>query len=302
MQKVWEVSPILRLPSSGLPDTSGMASKLDLVLKAFVAANRPLVRLLIGRGATFPVVAERLRQLFVDEAVAEIRARGMKPTASAVSLLSGVHRKDLRARELVVARDGVPEVESTSAPAPLGLIGQIVGRWMSEPLFLDGKTPRVLQRGDAPDDFDALVQGVSTDVGPRAVLDEMLRLGVVRVDGERIELDTIGMVPRGDFAAMAEALGLNLADHAAAACANLTEGRNLLEQAVYVDEISPDSAHLLHQAATRAWRPVVARVLRLADKRVAHDAVKECEERRQARVRFGVYFYAEDAQKKKESE
>jgi hypothetical protein len=196
----------------------------------------------------------------------------------------------------------VPEVESTSAPAPLGLIGQIVGRWMSEPLFLDGKTPRVLQRGDAPDDFDALVQGVSTDVGPRAVLDEMLRLGVVRVDGERIELDTIGMVPRGDFAAMAEALGLNLADHAAAACANLTEGRNLLEQAVYVDEISPDSAHLLHQAATRAWRPVVARVLRLADKRVAHDAVKECEERRQARVRFGVYFYAEDAQKKKESE
>jgi len=61
-----------------------MASKLDLVLKAFVAANRPLVRLLIGRGATFPVVAERLRQLFVDEAVAEIRAwlaRGELETA-----------------------------------------------------------------------------------------------------------------------------------------------------------------------------------------------------------------------------
>ena len=67
---------------------------------------------------------------------------------------------------------------------------------------------------------------------------------------------------------------------------------------MYVDEISPDSAHLLHQAATRAWRPVLARVLRLADKRVAHDAAKESEERRQARVRFGVYFYTEDAQKK----
>ena len=128
MQKVWEVSPILRLPSSGLPDTSGMASKLDLVLKAFVAANRPLVRLLIGRGATFPVVAERLRQLFVDEAVAEIRARGMKPTASAVSLLSGVHRKDLRARELGAARDGAPEVEATSAPAPLAS----PSRWSSQ--------------------------------------------------------------------------------------------------------------------------------------------------------------------------
>ena len=47
MQKVWEVSPILWSPSSVLADTSFMASKLDLVLKAFVAANRPLVRLLI---------------------------------------------------------------------------------------------------------------------------------------------------------------------------------------------------------------------------------------------------------------
>ena len=45
-----------------MTDTSFMASKVELVLRAFVAANRPLVRLLIGRGATFPVVAERLRQ------------------------------------------------------------------------------------------------------------------------------------------------------------------------------------------------------------------------------------------------
>ena len=115
MQNVWEVCPILWAPSSGLPDTSGMASKLDLVLKAFVAANRPLVRLLIGRGATFPAVAERLRQLFVDEAVAEIRARGMKPTASAVSLLSGVHRKDLRARELAGVSDPHRRLEGVGA-------------------------------------------------------------------------------------------------------------------------------------------------------------------------------------------
>jgi hypothetical protein len=272
-----------------------MASKVDLVLKAFVTANRPLVRLLIGRGATFPAVMEQLRQLFVDEAIADIQRRGMKPTASAVSLLSGVHRKDLRAREQGAAR----AVAATAAPAPLGLIGQIVGRWLSDPLYLDGAKPRVLHRGDEPGQFDQLVQSVSTDVGPRAVLEEMLRLAVVRVDGEQIELDTRGMVPRGDFAAMAEALGVNLRDHAAASCANLIDGRNLLEQAIYVDEISPESAHLLHQAATRAWRPAFARVMRLAEKRFARDAVKEPEARRQARVRFGVYFYVDDSSQEK---
>jgi Family of unknown function (DUF6502) len=267
-----------------------MASKVDLVLKAFVTANRPLVRLLIGRGATFPAAMEHLRQLFVDEAIAEIQRRGMKPTGSAVSLLSGVHRKDLRAREQGAAR----AVTAGNAPA-LGLIGQIVGRWMSEPLYLDAGKPRVLQRGVEPGQFDHLVQSVSTDVGPRAVLEEMLRLAVVRVEGERIELDTRGMVPRGDFAAMAESLGVNLHDHAAASCANLIDGRNLLEQAIYVDEITPESAHLLHQAATGAWRNAFTRVMRLAERRFARDAVKEPEERRRARVRFGVYFYAEDA-------
>lgn len=271
-----------------------MASKVDLVLKAFVTANRPLVRLLIGRGATFPAVMEQLRQLFVEEAIAEIQRRGMKPTSSAVSLLSGVHRKDLRARE-----HGAAKAVSPSTSAPLGLIGQIVGRWMSDPLYLDGAKPRALQRGAEPGAFDQLVQSVSTDVGPRAVLEEMLRLAVVRVDGERIELDTRGMVPRGDFAAMAEALGVNLRDHAAASCANLIDGRNLLEQAIYVDEISPESAHLLHQAATRAWRPAFARVMRLAEKRFARDAVKEIEARRQARVRFGVYFFIEDSSEEK---
>lgn len=275
-----------------------MASTVELVLKAFQAAVRPLVRLLIRRGATYPVVAERLRQLFVEEAVAEIQARGMKPTSSAVSLLSGVHRKDLRSRDLAAPRDAAAAAAVETSAAPLGLIGQIVGRWMSDPAFLDGARPRSLQRGTEPGSFDQLVQGVSTDVGPRAVLEEMLRLDVVRMDGERIELDTAGMVPRGDFAAMAQALGLNLGDHAATACANLVDGRNRLEQAVYVDEITDESAEVLHQAATRAWRPVLARVLRLADKRIARDAAKEPEERRGARVRFGVYFHIEDSPKK----
>lgn len=278
-----------------------MASAVELVLQAFQAAVRPLVRLLIRRGATYPVVAERLRQLFVEEAVAEIRARGMKPTSSAVSLLSGVHRKDLRQRELGVGKPSqaaAPADASVTGEAPLGLIGQIVGRWMSDPLYLDGARPRSLQRGAEPGSFDQLVQGVSTDVGPRAVLEEMLRLEVVRMDGERIELDTAGMVPRGDFAAMAGTLGQNLGDHAAAACANLLDGRNLLEQAIYVDEISGESAEVLHQTATRAWRPVLARVLRVAEKRIARDAVKEDEAGRQARIRFGVYFHVEDPGKK----
>lgn len=277
-----------------------MKSKLELVLSAFTVAARPLVRLLIRQGVTYPGAAERLRGLFIEESVSEIRERGMKPTSSAVSLLSGVHRKDLRSRDLdQPAALATPAVQTSTegqnaAGTPLGLIGQVVGRWMADERFTDGKRARALRRGGASDDFDALVQGVSTDVGPKAILEEMLRLGVVRLEGELIELDTQGMVPRGDFAAMSEAMGLNLRDHALAACANLVDGRNLLEQALYVDGISAESAERLHQTATRAWRPVLARVLREAEKRSAHDEEKLDATQRPARVRFGVYFQLDE--------
>ncbi|TXC66514.1 hypothetical protein FSC37_13670 [Piscinibacter aquaticus] len=281
-----------------------MASTVELVLQAFQAAVRPLVRMLIRRGASYPVAAERLRQLFVEEAVREIEVRGMKPTASAVSLLSGVHRKDLRQRELAAqapaAADAVTPGTGAAAEPALGLIGQIVGRWMSDPAYREGGRPRRLQRGTGAGSFDALVQGVSTDVGPRAVLEEMLRLQVVRQDGEHIELDTAGTVPRGDFAAMAGTLGQNVGDHAAVACANLLDGRDLLEQAIYVDEIGSESAQVLHETATRAWRPVLARVLRVAEKRIARDAVKEDEAGRRVRIRFGVYFHVDDPNQKEQ--
>lgn len=281
-----------------------MASTVELVLQAFQAAVRPLVRMLIRRGATYPAAAERLRQLFVEEAVREIEVRGMKPTASAVSLLSGVHRKDLRQRELASQAPAAADAANSGAGAPgepaLGVIGQIVGRWMSDPAYRQGGRPRRLQRGVGEGSFDALVQGVSTDVGPRAVLEEMLRLQVVRLDGEHIELDTAGTVPRGDFAAMAGTLGQNVGDHAAVACANLLDGRDLLEQAIYVDEIGSESAEVLHQTATRAWRPVLARVLRVAEKRIARDAAKEEESGRRVRIRFGVYFHVEDPNQKEQ--
>lgn len=268
-----------------------MASPMELVLRAFAVAIRPLVRLLVRKGVTYPAAAERLRAAFIGEAMAEIQAKGMKPTASAVSLLSGVHRKDLRARDLDATQGDESGPEDDT---PLGLIGEVVARWLSDPDYCEDGRPRRLQRGAGGHDFDRLVQGVSTDVGPRAVLDEMLRLQVARSSDEGIELDTHGMVPRGDFAAMASALGDNLRDHAASASANLLDGRNQLEQALYVDEITPESAQRLHREAAKAWQTAFARVMRTAEQRHAHDQQHAEPGDRRSRVRFGVYFHEAD--------
>ncbi|HRD98693.1 MAG TPA: DUF6502 family protein, partial [Rubrivivax sp.] len=152
----------------------------------------------------------------------------MPQTDSAMSLLSGVHRRDVR--ELT---RGPVSATAPAEPGPLGMAAQVVARWMHDPAFqtADGHT-RVLPRAGEGASFDTLVAGVSRDVRPRAVLAELLRLGVVQETATGIALEDSGFAPRAGFEEVSWLTAANLHDHAAAAVANLQGEANFLEQAV----------------------------------------------------------------------
>jgi hypothetical protein len=274
-----------------------------LVLRAVLAGVRPLVRLLVRSGVTYPAFAAALKAEFVGAANAEIDAQGMKRTDSAVTLLSGVHRKDVRDLSRPQARAALP----STAHTPHGLVGQVVLRWMHDRAWSPRGKPRVLPRAATAardgkrassarsasdnDTFDALVAGVSRDVRPRAILDEMLRLGVVSETEQGIRLDQQVLTPRAGFDAMCDVMAMNLHDHAAAAASNVHDDRNLLEQSIYVDEITADSARALHRVATKAWRRAFDTVAEAARERVDHDRDHAPPEQRRERARFGVYYF-----------
>jgi len=269
-----------------------------LVLDRVLALLGPLVRLLLRHGVTYPVFTAALKRVFLAQAQQELAQRGMAATDSAVSLLSGVHRRDVRTLTRGAA------AEPASAPPPtLGLAAQVVARWMHDAAFrhADGSL-RVLSRDSRAGvvGFDALVEGVSRDVRPKAVLDELLRLGVLEEGAEGIVLARSGFAPHAGFD---EALWLsaqNLHDHAAAAVANLSGARmrpgGYLEQAVFVDEITAASAERLHDVSVEAWKRAFALVMAEAQTRFdadAADAVHAPADTRRHRARFGVYFYSE---------
>ena len=266
-----------------------------LVLDRVLALLGPLVRLLLRHGVTYPVFTAALKRVFLAQAQAELAQRGMAATDSAVSLLSGVHRRDVRTLTRGEA------AEPASAPPPtLGLAAQVVARWLHDPLFQhpDGRL-RVLPRDSRAGvvGFDALVEGVSRDVRPKAVLDELLRLGVLEEGAEGIVLARSGFAPHAGFD---EALWLsaqNLHDHAAAAVANLSGTRTrpggYLEQAVFVDEITAASAERLHDVSVEAWKRAFALVMAEAQTRFDADAAEAPANTRRHRARFGVYFYSE---------
>ena len=70
--------------------------RAGLVLAALLRLMRPLVRLLLRHGVQHRAFAIALKQVFLEAAQDELRSRGMAVTDSAITLLSGVHRRDVR--------------------------------------------------------------------------------------------------------------------------------------------------------------------------------------------------------------
>lgn len=253
-------------------------------------AMRPLVGLLIEHGLTYPWLNQLLKSVFVDVADKEFRLTDKRQTDSRITLLTGIHRKDIR--RLRAGR----KADNQDPPASVYLGAQVAAIWISDERFLDAAghprpLPR-LSRDDTPS-FEELVTSINTDIRPRAILDEWLRLGAVEVDEDDfIRLKTEAFVPSHGFEEKAYYLGRNVHDHLAAARHNVQSGDPpFLERSVFYDELSVESAQELEALARVEGMKVLqqlnrrARQLQAADRRKSDSTTH--------RINFGIYFYRE---------
>lgn len=265
-------------------------SAAALALEFSLKVVRPLARMLIKSGVAYPAFAQALKTEFLAAAQQELQARGMPQTDSAVSLLSGVHRRDVRN----LTRPSEAKAVDAEAFRPLSLAAEVVGHWLNDAPFLDAQgRPKLLPRSAGDDSFDALVTRVSSDVRPRAVLDELLRLGGVAEEPEGIRLLAEEFTPRQGMEELAWLCADNLRDALSAGTANLLGEQKFLEQSIFVDELTPDSVARLHQVSRQAWRQAFKLVMQEAQDRFNDDAQHAEPAQKNQRARFGVYFYAE---------
>ncbi|MCP4327581.1 MAG: hypothetical protein GY791_03985 [Alphaproteobacteria bacterium] len=261
------------------------------LIAAIQRLMRPLVRVLLAHGITYPNFCALLKRTYVDVAEADpnLESGGKPPTTSRISVVTGVHRKDVKR----LRAEQAPALEPSAMTSVSTLV---IGRWVGTAEYLDERgQPRVLpRRGDGPS-FDGLVESVSKDVRPRTLLDEWQRLGLVTVDAaDNVTLDTEAFVPREGFDELAYFFGRNLHDHMASAASNLLGERSpLFERAVFYGGLTAESVAAIEEraeaAGTEALRTINRETLaRRDDDRGKPDATR--------RLRFGVYFYeAEDS-------
>ncbi|MCF8209795.1 MAG: DUF6502 family protein [Rhodoferax sp.] len=271
---------------AGLPEPA-------LAAQAVAAVLMPLARLMIDHSLQLTDVVELLKQALVIEAADSFGLTDKGSSDTRIALLTGVHRKDVRR-----LRDA--QTAPSLASPMVSVAASVVARWISEPRFLNAdQTARALARTplrSAPGepDFTTLVAEVSRDVGARAVLDELARLGVVRLDDEGyVQLVSNAFVPREGLQASFQFLAANVSSHLAAATHNLAPDRTgapKLEQSAFSQDLSPEQAEQLQQLARKLWSNALQQFLQVAtvaeQRSVAHEGPKY-------KVRFGVYFHDE---------
>jgi hypothetical protein len=289
------------MPLSGHPRPPLPAPLLPAqLLKAARRLMRPLVRLMMQSGLTFPVLAESLRRMFVEIAVNDILTDPKARTDSRISLLTGVHRKEIRRLREMPA-------DPVTAPDIVTLVSQIVARWIGGGPFTDTQgRPRPLPRianttasgghdTAAEPSFVELVASVTTDVRPRAVLDDLLHHNIVLMDAlDRVQLNTDAFIPRPGGEEQLFYFARNLRDHVAAAVANISgAGPSIfLDRSVHYDGLTPAQAQTLRDyaraAAMRALLDVNRRAVELTE-----EPTPEGGEAAAQRVNFGVYVFDE---------
>jgi hypothetical protein len=158
---------------------------------ALVRMLRPLVRLLLRRGVSLKSLYELLKWLFVDVAAEEFGPDGRRRAVSRISAMTGLTRKE------VARLISLPESSDRECEARYNRAARVIAGWRRDPDFSAGRggPGSLAMKGEVPS-FSELVRRYSGDMTPKSMMDELLRIGAVRVlrDG-RIKLMVRSYVP-----------------------------------------------------------------------------------------------------------
>ena len=147
---------------------------------------RKIVRLLIGT-ISFPVLADLLKSIYVEEATRKLKKSGSKPTKSALALITGLDTRVVSS--LLKENQGPGFIPVASNPE-----NTLIDIWSSDTFFQDSISgePAILPIEGKGRTFQSLVlRAIGRNITIKTVLDRLLEGGTVQIvkgDIPRVEL------------------------------------------------------------------------------------------------------------------
>lgn len=270
-----------------------MESRLDWVLAACGRVMRPVVRLALGMGLKYPHLEELMRDLFIDEARRLSTADGSRTlNVSQLSASTGLNRKVITAKVRGTI-DTLPNTEVSAAAKTFTL-------WLQ--IFAEDaacrRLPIVAEDSDDARSFEKLARlGSRGNLHHRAILDELVRLDMVREEDGWVEIQADAFVPAKDLQAMLAFLADNSRDHLLAAVSNVQGGRPpMLERAVYARGMKIEDCEKIDLLVRKRWNVLHHELTREMTRAVdaATSSGEGAGKDATARIRVGIYTYFED--------
>jgi hypothetical protein len=140
----------------------------------------PIARLMIAHRIGYPALEAILQRVYIQAARRHFCPDGVRATASRLYMLTGIHRKKITA---------LAESDLGAQPAvQVSLVQQVLDHLSSTPRFMNeagGLHPLHMSRKKGGElSFEAVVEDVSKDVRPKAVLDQLVEADIAQIDAE----------------------------------------------------------------------------------------------------------------------
>lgn len=242
----------------------------------------PVAAILLTQQLRYADAAEVLKAAFVQASARAFAAGGKVPSVSTLSVATGIGRVEVKR---------VLDLPLSNKAPRLSPARQVRLRWLTDPDYLDEhgqprRLPRVSASGQVS--FATLAGAATKDTHPRAVLDELVRLGIAVEEGEYVSMRQTSL--GGDGADKSWQAGINNArDHMSAVLVNMLNSPSpLLERAMHAQKLTKESAGRGVSAAADVWLKMRAE---LRDKLQTLVDLDDDASDNNWRVSIGVYSY-----------
>ncbi len=161
----------------------------QVLLKTTEQLLRPIIRVLLSHGLSHSALTDLCRRVFVEESHGILKAKGQKPTVSAISGITGLSRKEVT-RLQSIQSEALAEASTRRNRAV-----QVLSGWANDSEFTSSGPLRTLPMHGPSCSFSALVKKYSGDVTPVAMLRLLVDSGNVRLNDDTVELLSEAYLP-----------------------------------------------------------------------------------------------------------
>lgn len=243
-----------------LPKIVTMSSEFNpqkALFKAVYKLMCSLVRILLRNGVPYGAFTDIAKRAYVDVAMKEFGVPGKKQTNSRVATITGLSRKEIqRVNSLSISDEADKDMVVRYNRAARVVYGWVHDKTYNDP---NGESAELAFDGDTPS-FSSLVRTYSGDVPPRAILDELLQVGVAqRLENGNIKLLERAYIPTKGESEKLVLLGRDVAGLISTMDKNIHGTHDMLyfQRKVFYDNLSEEAAQEFHQFLLSKGQPLL---------------------------------------------